>query len=109
MVYLLCLKWDGMNLNIYPKPPGQKFPKMPIFTTRGCPFGCKFCSVTKYFGKKYRIKPIPHVLTEIDSTEADNFFFVDDNIACNPDYNRELFPAILIGSSGIPVVHRITR
>ena len=81
-------------MSIYPRPIGQKYPKMPIFTTRGCPFGCDFCSVTKYFGKKYRMKPVSHVLQEIDSIDASDFFIVDDNIACNPNYSRKLFKAL---------------
>jgi radical SAM superfamily enzyme YgiQ (UPF0313 family) len=91
---LVVPKWDGMNLNIYPKPIGYKLPMMPIFTTRGCPFGCKFCSVTKYYGKTYRVKPISHVIKEIESVNAEKFFFVDDNIVFNADYSRELFKAI---------------
>jgi len=87
-------KWDNMNLDIYPRPMGYSLPKMPIFTTRGCPFGCRFCSVTRYFGKTYRVKPVSHVLKEIESVNAESFFFVDDNIVCNVDYSRELFKAL---------------
>jgi radical SAM superfamily enzyme YgiQ (UPF0313 family) len=88
---LIIPKWYNMNFKIYPKRIGAKRPMMPIFTTRGCPYNCKFCSVTKYFGKKYRAKPIDNVLKEINETNADNYFFVDDNIACKPEYSRELF------------------
>jgi radical SAM superfamily enzyme YgiQ (UPF0313 family) len=91
---LVIPKWDNINLGIYPRPMGYSLPKMPIFTTRGCPFGCKFCSVTKYYGKTYRVKPISHVIKEIESVNAESFFFVDDNIVCNPDYSRELFKAL---------------
>ncbi len=91
---LVIPKWDNMNMSIYPKLIGKKFPMMPIFTTRGCPFNCKFCSVTKYFGKSFRFKPIPNVIKEIESIPANDFFFVDDNIAVNLDYSRELFKAL---------------
>lgn len=73
---LIIPKWDKMNMSIYPSQFGKKFPLMPIFTTRGCPYGCEFCSVTKYFGKKYRMKPVSHVLQEIDSIEASDFFLL---------------------------------
>ena len=86
--------WDNINLNIYPKPRGHRLPKMPLFTTRGCVFNCKFCSVSKYFGRTYRFKPIPHVIKEIDHVGTDSYFFVDDNIACNADYSEDLFKAI---------------
>ena len=88
---LILPRWDNMNLNIYPKPFGHKLPKMPLFTTRGCVFNCKFCSVSKYFGKTFRFKPIDHVIKEIEHTQTNSFLFVDDNIACNTDYSRELF------------------
>lgn len=87
-------RWDHMNMSIYSKLFETKFPIIPLFTTRGCPFGCKFCSVTRYYGKHYRFKPIAHVIQEIAITGADSFFFVDDNIACNVDYSRELFRAL---------------
>ncbi len=87
-------KWDNLNLGIYPKRIGAKLPMMPIFTTRGCPLGCGFCSVTKFFGKSTRVKPISHVIQEIESTGATEYLFVDDNITCNPDYSRELFQAL---------------
>ncbi len=67
---------------------------IPLFTTRGCPYGCKFCSVTKYFGKTFRVKPISNVLKEIDEAPTNSFIFVDDNIAVNPDYCKELFKAL---------------
>lgn len=91
---LIIPKWDNMNMRVYAKRLGAKLPMMPIFTTRGCPFGCKFCSVTKYFGKEYRMKPVSHVIQELEHTHTKDYFFVDDNIACNPDYSRELFKAL---------------
>ena len=91
---LVIPKWDNLNLRAYPKRIGAKLPMMPIFTTRGCRLGCKFCSVTKFFGKTTRVKPISHVIQEIESTGATEYLFVDDNITCNPDYSRELFGAL---------------
>lgn len=87
-------RWDTMNLGIYPHRLGSRLPVMPLFTTRGCPYGCKFCSVTKLYGKSYRRRPIEDVLREIDCTGARELFFVDDNIACDPAYSRELFRAL---------------
>lgn len=89
---LVIPKWDNLNLDIYLKRKGIKLPTMPLFTTRGCIFNCRFCSATKFFGETYRFKPIAHVLKEIDATYgAQKYFFVDDNIVGNVDYSRELF------------------
>lgn len=92
---LVIPKWDNFNLNIYRRSPGpRKKPRMPIYTTRGCVFNCKYCSVSKYFGRSYRFKPIVNVLKEIDATGADSYFFVDDNIICDADFSEELFKAL---------------
>jgi radical SAM superfamily enzyme YgiQ (UPF0313 family) len=92
---LVIPKWDNINLNIYRRSTGpKKMPRMPIYTTRGCVFNCKYCSVSKFFGRSYRFKPIENVLKEIDATGSDSYFFVDDNIICNADYSEELFKAL---------------
>jgi len=87
-------RWHETNLRIYPRRLGARFPLMPLFITRGCPFGCKFCSVTTLYGTSYRTKSIQAVLAEIEAVGAKEFFFVDDNIACEPEYSRELFHAL---------------
>jgi radical SAM superfamily enzyme YgiQ (UPF0313 family) len=69
-----------------------------VQTSRGCPFGCDFCSVSQYNGVKIRHRPIEHILSEIDNFKTGlmkkMFFFTDDNIAGNPVYSEELFKAI---------------
>jgi radical SAM superfamily enzyme YgiQ (UPF0313 family) len=66
-----------------------------IQTTRGCPFHCDFCSVTDFFGKTYRCRPIPEVIKEIETLNLHRpLVFVDDNIIGRPQYALELFRAI---------------
>ena len=38
-----------------------------IQTTRGCPYNCNFCTVTKHNGRKLRKKSINQVIQEVDS------------------------------------------
>ncbi len=75
-----------------------------VETTRGCPHGCEFCSVTTFWGGRYRSRPIEEVLDELRHLKPltkkrlalKNFvFFVDDNIASNHDYAARLFEAIM--------------
>ncbi len=62
-----------------------------IQTTRGCPYQCDFCYVTHFFGKTYRLRPIEEVIEEVKRLEGDFIIFVDDNIAGNIAYAKELF------------------
>lgn len=39
---------------------------LPMTTTRGCPFGCIFCSTTVLHGRKYRTKSVENVVDEIE-------------------------------------------
>jgi len=66
-----------------------------IQTTRGCPFDCDFCSVTSFYGRTYRVRPINDVVDEISRMEKGFLFFVDDNIAGRPAYAKELFRTLI--------------
>jgi radical SAM superfamily enzyme YgiQ (UPF0313 family) len=73
---------------------GYVFPYT-VYTTRGCPFGCDFCSVTSFFGGSYRSRPIAEVMKEIDGLDGRYpLFFVDDNIAGHRGRAKELFQAL---------------
>ena len=67
-----------------------------ISTTRGCPYACSFCSVTSFFGHAYRCRPVEEVLKEIETLNHRKLVgFVDDNIAGNPKFAKELFRALV--------------
>ena len=50
-----------------------------IQTSRGCPIGCDFCSVTRFNGRKIRRRPIDDIIEEWNSTDRKFLFVVDDN------------------------------
>ena len=62
-------------------------------TTRGCPFDCEFCSVTAFYGRKYRERPVEDVLAELEGLLPKNSFafFVDDNLVADRRYALSLF------------------
>jgi len=64
-----------------------------IQTTRGCPFDCDFCSVTAFYGRTYRCRPLEDIEKELQCISGgSNFLFiVDDNITGNPAYAKKLF------------------
>lgn len=63
----------------------QKISLIPIMTSRGCPFNCEFCTVTKVFGKQFRKQSSKRVIEEIKSAlsyfSSKDVFFYDDNFA----------------------------
>jgi len=74
---------------------GAYFIKDTIQTTRGCPYDCSFCSVSSVFGNAYRSKPVEDIVRSIEFLKAGFVGFVDDNIAGNKKYSKELFKALI--------------
>ena len=70
---------------------------VPVATSRGCPFGCKFCSVIPMFGRKYRHKTVDRVLEEIKAAapKKGHVFFIDDNFAANKKMTKTLLRAMI--------------
>jgi radical SAM superfamily enzyme YgiQ (UPF0313 family) len=87
-----------------------------IQVSRGCPFDCSFCSVSRFFGRTYRFRPVENVVKEIEMIiEADKVHpardflsklfgekfnrtvigFMDDNIFGNKQYARILFRSLI--------------
>ncbi len=62
-----------------------------VQTTRGCPHRCDFCYVTHFFGKTYRCRPVKEVIEEVSRLDGEFVVFIDDNIAGNRHYAKELF------------------
>jgi radical SAM superfamily enzyme YgiQ (UPF0313 family) len=69
-----------------------------IQTTRGCPLNCTFCSVTAFNGARYRQRPIPDVVRELQAVREKRVLVVDDNlIGTRPEHiarAKDLFRAI---------------
>jgi radical SAM superfamily enzyme YgiQ (UPF0313 family) len=68
---------------------------MPVSTSRGCPFDCTFCSVTKIFGRKYRFRSAENVIQELKTRKTSQFFFCDDNFTAHPERARKLLRLML--------------
>ncbi len=90
---LVFPRYDLLKLNRYRSSSGSNIPRLPLQTTRGCPFNCKFCSVTKFWGPKIRTKPLENVekeLLQIKSLGTNRIFFTDDNFIANIGYTKKL-------------------
>jgi radical SAM superfamily enzyme YgiQ (UPF0313 family) len=51
-----------------------------IFTSRGCPYNCSFCSSRKFYGKAIRHRPIDDVVEEIETCVGDIYLNADENV-----------------------------
>lgn len=95
--YSLLEKYRSRYLGFQQKGLYRLFlkPVYPVQTSRGCPHACEFCAVTRYFGPRYRPRPIPDVIDEIKALNARRVFFIDDDIFAVPERAKELFRALL--------------
>jgi len=70
----------------------------PLSTSRGCPFGCKFCSVIQMFGRRYRFKSVEATLRELkfaNRVSRATKFIVDDNFAADVNRTREILRGLV--------------
>jgi len=70
----------------------EKYNRLTVQTSRGCPLDCEFCAASKIYGR-YRIKPVEQVMNEIDAILKiwrDPFIeFADDNTFVHKKWSKE--------------------
>lgn len=69
------------------------YPTYPVQVIRGCPNRCRYCTITRMMGARFRRRPIADVLKDL-LTAGRFVFFVDDNLFSDRDYALELFKAM---------------
>ena len=60
-----------------------------VQTSRGCPFNCNFCSVSKYLGEEYRQRKTQDVLNEWEGIKGNYITFIDDNLIGHSPASRD--------------------
>jgi radical SAM superfamily enzyme YgiQ (UPF0313 family) len=76
-------------------PRNAYWVKSMVQTTRGCPFNCNFCTVTRFFGGTFRARPVRDVIEQVRLLKSKFIGFVDDNIIGNLKYAAELLTALI--------------
>jgi len=59
-----------------------------VMTSRGCPFGCAFCSTSAYWGKMWRGRSVKNIMKELkflikNFPDLEEIFFADDEFTLN--------------------------
>lgn len=105
---------NGTAKGVYPKPRKPDITKSPpprfdlidlrqyssmaVQFSRGCPFDCEFCDITKLFGRVPRTKSADQMLAEFDLLHSLGWtgpvFLVDDNFIGNKREALRLLPRI---------------
>jgi radical SAM superfamily enzyme YgiQ (UPF0313 family) len=67
-----------------------------VNTSRGCPYQCSFCTVNRYFGPRIRMRPIDHVVRDVDAIPGSMYINGDENVWWLGKQDRaiELFTAL---------------
>ena len=83
-------RYDLIDINSYGS--------MALQFSRGCPFNCEFCDITKLFGRVPRTKSNEQMLAEFEMLYKlgwrDAIFVVDDNFIGNKRDAMRLLPAV---------------
>jgi len=72
-------------------------PAIMLSTSRGCPMGCRFCSVSRTFGSPLRLKPVNIIIEEMQNAFDHNirtFDIEDDNFTFNRKHCMDLLTQI---------------
>ncbi len=65
-----------------------------LFATRGCAYGCDFCTLAVMYQRLVRTRPVEAVAKEFASFHGKVIIFWDDNLASDREYAKALFRAI---------------
>lgn len=76
----------------------ERYNRITLQTTRGCPWRCSFCASSILLTPKYKIKPVDLVLAEVDRIrelwKRPFLEFADDNSFVNRAYWKALLPSL---------------
>ncbi|WP_028573478.1 B12-binding domain-containing radical SAM protein [Desulfonatronum lacustre] len=66
-----------------------------LHASRGCKFNCMPCCVAYLGGKSFRPRPIHKVIAEMESIANNRLFFVDNSLAQDREWLKDLFTAMI--------------
>ena len=98
--------YESFNLNNYINTAKEK--RLPIITSRGCPYSCNFCSVRLSMGSRFRPRSPKNIVEEIAHWCNKGFRSFDINDDCfNFDIQRAISICDLILERGLKVSYQL--
>jgi radical SAM superfamily enzyme YgiQ (UPF0313 family) len=84
-------RWDLIKI--------KKYATLMIQCSRGCPYDCEFCDITRLYGRRPRVKEAGQLLGELqviyDLGWRGTVFIVDDNFIGNKVKIKKILPALI--------------
>lgn len=72
----------------------EAVPFLPVEAGRGCPYGCRFCSTSPFFGRRFRTRPAGVVISECEALVtaygSREVTLINDHIAVDVEFVRQL-------------------
>lgn len=95
--------WGQISPKSYPRAPHgavtKNYPIGIIITTRGCPYGCKFCASPNFYDRKIRFRSPKNVVDEIEYLVKNHgvkeIHFEDDNFTLKRSHAYEVCKMIV--------------
>ncbi|MFH1833815.1 MAG: radical SAM protein [bacterium] len=97
------LPWPDMSLVV----GGERIHPTPMLASRGCPFGCEFCSVVFMFGRRVRTVEPAQVVQQIKRMKPRKLFFYDDNFFISKRRGKELLTQMIREKVEVPFFAQI--
>jgi len=97
------LPWPDLSLVV----GGEKVSPTPILASRGCPYGCEFCSVVLMFGRRVRIVEPEQIVRQIKRLQPRKVFFYDDNFFISKRRGKELLHRMIREQLNVPFFAQI--
>jgi anaerobic magnesium-protoporphyrin IX monomethyl ester cyclase len=97
------LPWPDMSL----VAGAEKVTPFPVLASRGCPYGCEFCSVVLMFGRNVRTAEPTEVVKALKKASPKRIFFYDDNFFISKKRGIELLKEMIRQELSVPFFAQI--
>jgi radical SAM superfamily enzyme YgiQ (UPF0313 family) len=85
----------------------KPLPYVSLRASMGCPYNCKFCSVSSMFNRKVYRHSVDRIIQELEALDTPGIFWVDDEFLIQPEKSMELAKAI--EKAGIKKYHLVAN